>query len=354
MNKVFLIVLTLFLFANTTLAQIKKVNEVLDSCVGKGFNGALLIAKNGKTEYLKYTGIANRHFDIKFSKDSRFHIFSITKTFTAVLIMQLYEQKKINLDSTIGAYYPEYKGEARDKVTIRNLLTYSSGRDLQEMRSVLDVYSNDIWGVDTFITKYCSGKLIDKPGTKFNYNNGDFIILGKIIENIYHKPYEDVLREKILTPLNMHNTDYLHHSDIIKGMAEGYAYNDSSGVKFYTPTNYYIDNLYSAGAMYSTPEDLLTFDQAIFNHTILKKETVNLMLTPYGDLADTSLGFWVYPKKFGTINTTFVERQGGGYGFHSNWVHLVDQGLTFILLSNTDAVDLNKMRLKIISAYLGQ
>ena len=352
MNRILTIIF--FFFINTTFGQIQKVNKVLDSCIKKGFNGAVLIAKNGKTDYLKYTGIANRNFDIKFSKDVRFHIFSVTKTFTAVLIMQLYEQKKINLDSTISVYYPEYKGEAGKKATIRNLLTYSSGRDLQEMRSFLEVYSNDIWGVDTFITKYCSGKLVDTPGTKFNYSNGDFIILGKIIEKIYGKPYEEVLREKILSPFKMHNTNYLHHNDIIKGMAEGYSCEDSGIIKFYTPTNYYIDNFYSAGAMYSTPEDLLIFDRAIFNYEILKKETVDLMLASYSNLGDAAFGFWVYPKKFGTVNTIFAERQGGGYGFHSNWIHLVDRGLTFILLSNTDAVDLNKMRLAIISAYLGQ
>lgn len=353
------------------LNQTDRVNKVLDSCINKGFNGAVLIANKGTTTYLKYTGIANRHYDIPLSKDSRFHIFSITKTFTAVLILQLVEQNKLNLDSAISVYYPEYKGPAGKKASIRNLLTYSSGRDLKEMRDLLEVYSTDIWGVDTFITKYCSGSLVDTPGTKSTYNNGDYIILGKIIEKIYGRPYEEVLREKILTPLKMKHTDYLHHNDIIKGMAEGYSYDSSAALsgpasapgasisraapsRFYTSTNYYIDNLYSAGALYSTPEDLLIFDQAIFNHTILKKETVDGMLTPYKNLEDVAFGFWVYPRKFGALNTLFAERQGGGFGFHSNWVHLMDKDLTFVLLANTDAVDLNKMRLRIIAAYLGQ
>ena len=351
--KKFSVFFLLFTF-HLIIGQTKKVATVMDSYIQKGFNGAVLIAKDGKIEYLKYTGIANRHYDIKFSEVSRFHIFSVTKTFTAALIMKLYEEKKINLDATISTYYPEYKGEGRNKITIKNLLTYSSGRDLQEMRDFLDVYSNNIWGLDTFIDKYCSGKLINPPGTKFDYSNGDYILLGKIIEKVSGKSYEEMLREKILLPLKMHHTDYLHHIDIIKGMAEGYSYDDSLAQKFYSPTNYYIDNLYSAGAMYSTPEDMLLFDQAIFNHTLLKKETVDLMLTPYSNLDETALGFWVYPKKFGKIETLLAERQGGGYGFHSNWVHLIDKGLTFIFLSNTDAVDLNVMRFDIIDAYLNK
>ncbi|WP_213087067.1 serine hydrolase domain-containing protein [Chitinophaga agrisoli] len=326
----------------------------MDSCIRKDFNGAVLIADHGKVNYLKYTGMANRREDIPFSTRTIFHIFSVTKTFTAALIMQLYEQGRVNLDSTISAYLPDYRGEAAHKVSIRNLLTYSSGRDLQEMRDFLEVYSNDLRSIDTFIAKYCSGKLVDTPGTKFNYSNGDFIILGKILEQLYGQPYETVLREKILQPLHMEHSGYLHHEDIIKGMAEGYAYCDTCTHRFYTPTNYYIDNLSAAGAMYSTPEDLLKFDQAIFHHTLLKKETVDLMLTAYPELGDVSLGFWVYPKKLGSVNTLFAERQGGGYGFHSNWVHLVDKDITLILLANTDAVDLNKMREDVLTAYLAK
>ncbi len=337
---------------------IEKVKKVIDSCVSKGnFNGTVLLAKNGKIEYLGYTGLANRHYDIKYSGKSKFHIFSVTKTFTAVLIMQLYEQKKIHLDSVISVYYPDYKGEAAKKVTIRNLLTYSSGRlnkDIESSEMIHEAYNKTIWPLDTFIAKYVSEKLTEKPGTVFNYNNGDYILLGKIIENIYGKPYEQVLREQILIPLHMKQTDYLHHDDIIRDLDEGYSNRDSSVTDLYMPTNYYIDNLYSAGAMYSTPEDMLIFDQAIFNHTLLKKETVDVMLHADEKLSSTALGFWVYPKKIGSVNTLFAERQGAGYGHHSNWVHLIDKGITCIILSNTNTIDLNEMRFKVLEAYLSK
>jgi len=340
------------LVITTMHGKTKDLNRMADSFISKDFTGTILLAEKGKIKYLQYAGPANRREDITNSAKTRFHIYSITKTFTATLILQLYEQGRINLDSTIAAYYPEYTGEAAHKVTIRNLLTYSSGRDLQEMRNFLEVYSNDLWPPDTFINRYCSGKLVVQPGTQFNYNNGDFIILGRIIEHVYQKPYETVLQEKILTPLHMANSGYIHHQDIIKNMAEGYAYCDTCTQKFYTPTNAYIDNLFSAGAMYSTAEDLLLFDQAIFNHTILKKATVDLMLTPYANLEETALGFWVYPKKIGNVNTMFVERQGSGYGFHSNWVHLLDQDITLILLENNESIDLNQMRFKLLESYL--
>lgn len=336
----------------------ERVKKVVDSCVANGnFNGAVLIAKNGKIDYQTYRGMANRHYDIKYSPKSLFHIFSITKTFTAALIMQLYEEKKICLDSVIATYYPEYQGEAAHKATIRDLLTYSSGREHKDIRNpemIHEAYDQTIWPLDTFITRYLSENLVDTPGTRFAYNNGDYILLGKIIENIYHKPYEQVLREKILIPLGMRHTDYLHHDDIIKNLDEGYSNRDSSVTALFMPTNYYIDNLYSAGAMYSTPEDLLIFDQAIFHHTLLKKETVKLMLTSYEKLGDVAFGFWAYPRTFGKTSTIFIERQGSGYGHASNWVHLPYQDISCIILSNTHTVDLNVMRIKVLEAYLGK
>jgi CubicO group peptidase (beta-lactamase class C family) len=349
----------LFLMMQNVYSQTEKVEKVIDSCVKKdNFNGSVLIAKSGKVELLNYSGLSNRHYGINFSDETRFHIFSLTKTFTAVLIMQLYEKGKIDLDAVISTYYPEYKGEAAKKATIRNLLTYSSGRankDISSTELIHQAYDNTIWDLDTFIKTFLSEKLINKPGTKFDYNNGDYILLGKIIEKIYGKPFEQVLQEQILDPLQMHDSGFLHHNDIIKNIDEGYTADESNAFALHMPTNNYIDNLYSAGAMYSTPKDLLIFDQAVFNHTLFKKSTLDTMLASYKELGDVALGFWVYPKKFGSVDTLFAERQGDGYGHSANWVHLVDKDLTLIILSNTkDIKYLNKMRVRLIKAYYGQ
>lgn len=349
----------LIVMFNIVHPQLQKVDSMIDSCVkNDNFNGSVLLAKNGNIELLTYKGIANRHYNINFSDETRFHIFSLTKTFTAVLIMQLYERGKIDLNATISQYYPEYKGEAGKKATIRNLLTYSSGKankDISSPELIHQAYDNTIWELDDFINTYLSERLTDPPGTKFSYNNGDFILLGKIIEKIYNKPFEEVLKEQILIPLKMKDTGFLHHNDIIKNIDEGYTADTSNPFALHMPTNTYIDNFYSAGAMYSTPKDLLIFDQAIFNHVLFNAKTLNTMLTADKKLEDTALGFWVYPKKFGTVDTLFAERQGEGYGHSANWVHLVDKGLTLIILSNTkDIKYLNKMRERLIMAYYGQ
>lgn len=353
MIKNVLLLVLLLPIAIAAYGQKANVNALVKRYHTKNnFNGMVLIAKQGKVDYLKYVGLANREDSVKYSAKSRFHIFSVTKTFTATLIMQLYEQGKIHLDSSIAAYYPDYKGEAAHKATIRDLLTYSGGRDNKDMREIKEAYNDTPWPLDSFITRYCSEKLITAPGTTFNYNNGDFILLGKIIERLYGKSYQEVLRKKILVPLKMYDTDYLHHDDVIPHLDRAYFHKDTIPVIFYRPTNYYIDNYFSAGAMYSTPKDLLLFDHALFHYKLLKKETVQLMLTAYKHLGDVSLGFWVYPKKINYKEYLLAERQGYGYGHHSNWVHLIDQDVTLILLSNTNTVDLNKMRWEVFAAYI--
>lgn len=189
--------------------------------------------------------------------------------------------------------------------------------------------------------KYCSGNLESKPGTKFSYNNGDFVILGKIIENVSGKSFEENLRQRILTPLNMQNTDMLHNKDIVTGMVQSYLYNDSLKT-FGMDKPYYIENFFSAGSMYSTVEDLLKFDQGIFTYSLLKKQTVDLLLRPHPSLDNVGLGFWT-SEKYGLLNTKFAYRPGGIYGSAANWIHVIDSNRTIIVLSNTNATNLFEM-----------
>jgi CubicO group peptidase (beta-lactamase class C family) len=173
---------------------------------------------------------------------------------------------------------PDYNGEARDKVTIHNLLTYSSGIPNCEGNSGIAVYQSMI-STDDFISKYCSGKLEFEPGKQFNYDNGGYVILGRIIEKVTGKSFLQNLNEMILKPFEMENTSMLATKDIVSGLVPTYNIDDSTKV-FYIDDPMYIENYYSAGAMYSTGEDLLKFDQGIFTYKLLSKKTMDLMLTP--------------------------------------------------------------------------
>ena len=277
----------------------------------KNFNGVVLVATDGKVDYLNGKGISSRQSGTLINSKSKFKIASVTKTFTAVMVLQLMEEGKLSLQATIGKYLPDYTGEAKEKVTIKHLLTYSSGIPNCESYIEDAIYATPI-SVDSFIIKYCSGKLLAEPGSVYNYGNGEYIILGKIIEKITGKSFQKNLQERILKPLGMMNTDLLFSKDIITGLVPSYTFDDS--LKTYASDKpYYIENFFSAGAMYSTVEDLLKFDQGIFKYQLLKKKTVGLMLTPHKKLDNVVLGFWA-ADAYGAFNSKFEYRPGGIYG----------------------------------------
>lgn len=352
MNKIFVL---LFLIASTTIATFGQTSQFDDIfnyyTAEKNFNGAALVASDGKIEYLNGAGFANRQNETKLTSKSKFRICSITKTFTAVLILQLSEEDRIDLNAPISRYLPEYKSEGKDRITIDNLLTYSSGLDNNDQREEA-IYSTQM-SPEMLIEKYFSGKLVSEPGKKFSYKNADYVILGKIIEKITGKPYSAVLKEKILEPLKMANTDYLRNGDIIGSLANSYLFDKTTG-NFRNDDPFWIENFYAAGAMYSTVEDLLKFDQAIFDYKILPKKTVEQMLTAHPELYNVGYGFWISPVKFGAITARAADRQGSISGNNATWIHLIDQKKTVIIFSNTDATNINEMREKFILAALGQ
>ena len=331
--------LLLLLFSvQLVFAQKKDFSKLLNTYqTTKNFNGVVLLATNGKIDFLGGTGIANRQQATKIQTDTKFKIASVTKTFTAVLILQLYEQGKLDLYATIGKYLPSYAGEARDKATIYNLLTYSAGIPDCEGETGMAVYQKPL-PVDEFITQYCSGQLEAEPGQQFSYNNSGYIILGRIIEEVTGKSFARNLEEKILVPSGMKNTSMLSSQNIIGGLASAYTFNDSTKT-FYNEAPYFIENFFSSAAMYSTVEDLLKFDQGIFGYKIIKKESVDLMIKPNAALGDVGLGFW-YTKGYDKINVPYVYRPGGILGSAANWIHILNSNQTIIVFSNTNATNL--------------
>lgn len=212
--------------------------------------------------------------------------------------MQLYEQGKIDVTRHIKDYLPDYKGEGGDKVTIHQLLNHTSGlTNIDTVKSMESALKNGIplyqkpRSTDELLNDFCSGQLVNEPGKVFDYNNADFIVLGKIIEKIYGKTYEQVLNEKILQPLKMQSSGLLHQEDIITGLADTYFYRDD--LKRLMPDlPVYMENWYAAGAMYSTANDLLLFSNAVFGRKLLKQETLDWMFV--SGLDEYGYGVWVY------------------------------------------------------------
>jgi len=316
------------------------------------FNGTVLVQQNGENIYNQSFGFANFQFDVSNTNETKYKIASITKLFTSVLIMQLVEQGKIDLNQNIKAYLPNYKGEGAEKVRIFNLLTATSGIESNEK----DVKGDDIpamyakpYSTDELLNIFCSGKLETEPGKVWNYNNADYVILGKIIEAIYSKTYKDVLKEKILKPLKMTNTGMFGMAKVIKNLANVYEVNDSTKIIENTPP-IYIENYYAAGGLYSTANDLLQFSNALYGDKLLKDNSLKLILQPY--LAGYGFGIWVSDRLVHNQKIRIAERQGAIWGTKTRLLHILDKDMTIILLTNAQTTSIDDLQAKIIDELL--
>ena len=316
----------------------KIINEYAKN---NNFNGTVLVTQNDQPVYHESFGYADRQYDIVNTNDTKYKIASITKTFTAVLILQLYEAGKLALDKPINTYLPDYAGEGADKITIHHLLTHSSGLENCE-KNGLDIYELPHTS-DEILRKYCSGKLENEVGARFSYNNGDYIILGKIIEKLYQRPYQQVLQERILLPLRLTNTGLVSQPAIVKGLAHTYVWNDSTKV-FENDAPLYIENYFSAAALYTTTQDFALFTSALFGKKMLQESTLNLMLTSYPTYWYTAYSVWVTEQKINNQKSKVVERYGGILGANTLLAHYMEQKVTIIIFSNTNATDLGKFK----------
>lgn len=346
MKKLF-VLFTIMVFAYTLLGQSKNLNKFIDSFAQQNnFNGTILVQQRSKISCQKSFGLANFQFKVPNQLDTKYKIASITKLFTSVLIMRSVENGAIDLNKTIKAYLPDYKGEGGDKVTICQLLNHTSG--MANMDTVKTLESALIHGLpvyqkprttDQLLRDFCSENLVNEPGKTFDYNNADYIVLGKIIEKVYNKTYDQVVLENILQPLGMKNTGLLYQNNIIEGLADTYFFRDD--LKRLVPDlPVYEENWYAAGSMYSTVNDLLQFSNALFGLKLLKQESLNQMFA--SGLDEYGYGVWVYEdyeinKKMYKI----IKRPGQIMGAQAMLFHVLDEGSTIIILSNTGTTSLD-------------
>lgn len=345
----YLIIFTLtIVFHYKSIAQEDSLKSFINSYVTKnGFDGTILVQQDSAIIYQESFGIADRRFNIPITRETIYNIASITKAFTAVLILQLVEEGKLELNKPFKTYLPEYPDQVSLKVTLHQLLNHNSGIVLIDTVSSVDnamKYGLGIFQVphtsDQILRSFWDKPLANEPGTKFNYNNADYIILGKIIEKIYHKTYEEVLYEKILRPLDMHNSGVMHEKDIIKNLASTY-FKDNNSAIFINSIPMFRENWYAAGAMYCSPLDLLKFSNALYGLKLINKRSLDLMLTP--GLDNYGYGVWINGKS----EERRMERYGQIMGINAVWMKFLNNSTTIIILSNTNVANLGELALKI-------
>lgn len=331
--------LLLALHANVaaqTAAQTKtaKIDEVLTAANKyRLFNGSVLVAENGKVIYKKGFGKANMEWNIPNTADTRFRLGSITKQFTAALVLQLVQQGKIKLDGKLSDYLPAYRKDVGEKVTIHQLLNHTSGiPSYTGLARFMEDASRTSYAVDDFVKKFASNDLEFEPGSKFRYNNSGYFLLGAIIEKVSGQTYEQVLKERILDPLGMKNTGYDHSGTILEKRASGYektqdGYRNAGYLDMSIP--------YAAGSMYSTVEDLYLWDQALYADSVLSSQSKDLMFKP--NLSDYAYGWRIIKANLGTGTETVpaIVHGGGIHGFNTSIMRFPTQKNLIVLLDNT-------------------
>lgn len=334
-------------FAQTKTAQL---DDLLNKYTEYGqFNGSVLVADQGKVIYKKGFGSANMEWDIANAPDTKHRLGSITKQFTAMLIMQLVADGKLDLQAPVSKYLPDYSKVNGDKITTHQLLTHTSGTpNYTSFPNFFKDMSRNPYTPTEMLQVFADSTLTFKPGTQFSYSNSGYVLLGAIIEKVTGKSYEQVLQEKIFNPLNMKNTGYDHHGTILKKRATGY---EMKGSK---PENsQYIDmsSPYAAGAMYSTVEDLFIWDQALYSEKLLPKKYMDMMYEKYIPAFGEFYGYGWSVGHFPIGNTkdsvAIIGHGGGINGFNTLITRMPQEKSTIILLNNTGRAPLDDITVAI-------
>ena len=323
----------------------EKMDQVMNAFVSqKKFNGSVLVAQKGRVMYEHGFGYRNAEQKLANDANSIFQIGSITKQFTAAVIMQLKQENKLKLDQSLEQYFPGFPNG--NSITIEHLLTHTSGLHNYTDDSV--IMNNDVsrsYTQEELLHIFKTYKPDFDPGTKWNYSNTAYSLLGYIIQKIESKPYEMVVRERILDPLGMRNSGFnfthLNHPDKTKG----YFTLQPGIVK--APV---VDSTlsYAAGALYSTIGDLYKWERAIYSNRILKPESWKAVFTPFKN----SYGYgWFIDSLY---NLPVTSHSGGIHGYTSYILRFPLQELTVIVLDNTSSRSIVKMAETLSAVALGE
>ncbi len=302
------------------------------------FDGAVLVAENGKIIYKDGFGLANREWNIPNSVDTKFMIGSISKPFTATLILILVQKGLVDLDKTIDSYLTEFKNKPAAKVTIRQLLNHTSGiPNYDIIKDFFPRISRQSFSREDYVKVYRDSALAFKPGSRYMYSSWGYFTLGYIIEKVTRKSYEQAMKDEIFSKINMQNSGSYLHTQIVPGRASGYEYGFGNyiGADFRDQSN-----TMGTGDMYTTVDDLFKFHIAIADNTLLNKELTNEMFTPGIRPARYGYGWFNQNFKYtATDSVTANYHLGSTEGFIAFFIRIPETKSMAVILCNSAPTD---------------
>ena len=240
------------------------------------FSGAVLVARDGRILLDQGYGLANREWNIPNDGDVKFRLGSLSKQFTAVAIMLLNQQGKLDLDAPIKTWLPDAPA-AWDAITPRHLLSHTAGVPNFTAFSDFEAQKTRSATLPQLIARFRDRPLDFAPGSRFAYSNSGYVLLSAIIEAASAQTYADFVAANLFQPLGMSDSGYDRHDVILPRRASGYAPGadgvvNADYVDMTIPTG--------AGALYSTTHDLLKWEQGLFGGRLLNAQSMTALTTP--------------------------------------------------------------------------
>lgn len=296
------------------------------------FSGAVLVAKNGKPIFAGAYGLADREHGTPNTLKTRFRVGSMNKMFTATAILQLAQEAKLRLDDPLVKYLPDYPNEElAARVTLSQLLSHTGGTgdifgpEFQQHRLELRT-------LDDYVKLYGSRGLGFEPGTRWEYSNYGYILLGEVVEKVSGESYYDCVRDRVFKPARMTSTGSDPENETVANRSVGYAKIEGSW-KANTDTLPYRGT--SAGGGYSTVGDLLRFANALQEHKLLDPQFTELLTTGKVDMP----GGGRYGYGFGERTMNGIRcfgHNGGAPGMSGDLEICPQSGYAVIVLANID------------------
>lgn len=338
----------LLLFAQVASSKAPDgVDRYIDAFVREhGFSGTILAQQDGEVRYARSFGEADRAFAVPNTRETRYWIASVTKLFTATMVLQLAQEGRIDVAKPAGFYLPDLRGEAASGATVHQLLNHTSG--IANFDTVTDVQVALRDGIPYYqlpattrqlVDRQCGGPPATASGTRFDYNNCDYLVLTLLIETLDGVPYAQALQRRILDPAGLRDTGLLAHAQVVPRLARSYMRFDAEGA-LANDMPVYPENWAGAGGMYSTADDVLAFADALFDGTLLQRASLDRLLAP--GLDEYGYGAWSFETTIGGKPMRVLKRTGGIMGARSQLYRLVDSGTTVVILGNTTDGDLDR------------
>ena len=329
-------------FVRTQNIDTNKLDNYFDALERNDrFMGSVMVSRDDKLVYSKTIGYSDVENGIKINDSSKYRIGSITKTFTAILVLKAIEKGKIQLNDVLSKYYPEIKNA--DKITIEQLLYHRSGiHSFTEDEDFLKWYTVPK-SENELIDIISKGKSHFEPGSKFEYSNPNYILLSFILQKIYDKPYGKILEENISGPVGLKSTFYGGRINSLNN--ECYSYSFSENWEKAMETDLSIPM--GAGGIVSTTSDLIKFGEAVLEGKIISRSSLEHMLN--------------FKDRFGMgiFQLPFLEQKNYGHtgsidGFSSMFSYFPETKVSFAILSNGANYNINHIATTVLSGVYGK